>query len=230
MEIQTAVYTTIIITIFMAIVLVIINRQLVKFDPLSEPKGIVLLVIMFEQYVEKLVKDKTNDDVAKYLTPYIMTVAAYIFLANISGLFSLESPTSNYSVTLALAAITCVLIEVYSFKGRGFKGYVKSWFEPLAPFVVMNIMSKISTLLSLSLRLFGNILSGGILMTVIYWMLGSISKMIPFIGEFNILGVVVAPVLHFYFDLFSGVMQAFIFITLSVSFIGKELPVKKEEK
>ena len=88
MEIQTAVYTTIIITIFMAIVLVIINRQLVKFDPLSEPKGIVLLVIMFEQYVEKLVKDKTNDDVSKYLTPYIMTVAAYIFLANIAGLFS----------------------------------------------------------------------------------------------------------------------------------------------
>ena len=115
MEIQTAVYTTIIITVFMAIVLVIINRQLVKFDPLSEPKGIVLLVIMFEQYVEKLVKDKTNDDVSKYLTPYIMTVAAYIFLANIAGLFSLESPTSNYSVTLALAAITCVLIEVYSF-------------------------------------------------------------------------------------------------------------------
>ena len=230
MEIQTAVYTTIIITIFMAIVLVIINRQLVKFDPLSEPKGIVLLVIMFEQYVEKLVKDKTNDDVSKYLTPYIMTVAAYIFLAHIAGLFSLESPTSNYSVTLALAAITCVLIEVYSFKGRGVKGYIKSWFEPLAPFVVMNIMSKISTLLSLSLRLFGNILSGGILMTVIYWMLGSISKMIPFIGEFNILGVVIAPALHFYFDLFSGVMQAFIFITLSVSFIGKELPVKKEEK
>jgi F-type H+-transporting ATPase subunit a len=87
-------------------------------------------------------------------------------------------------------------------------------------------MSKFSTLLSLSLRLFGNILSGGILMSVIYQMLGSISKMIPLIGKFNIFGVIIAPVLHFYFDLFSGVMQAFIFITLTISFIGKELPNK----
>ena len=116
------------------------------------------------------------------------------------------------------------MIEVYSAKERGPKGYIKSWFEPLAPFVLVNILSKISTLLSLSLRLFGNILSGGILMSVIYQMLGSISKMIPFIGQFNIVGVIIAPVLHFYFDLFSGVMQAYIFITLTISFIGKELP------
>ena len=125
-----------------------------------------------------------------------------------------------------LAAVTCILIEVYSAKERGTKGYIKSWFEPFAPFVILNVMSKFSTLLSLSLRLFGNILSGGILMSVIYQMLGSISKMIPLIGKFNIFGVVIAPVLHFYFDLFSGVMQAFIFITLTISFIGKELPNK----
>ena len=170
------------------------------------------------------VKAKTNERVARYLTPYIMSVVAYIFLANIAGLFALETPTSNYSVTLVLAALTCILIEVYSFKERGGKGYLKSWFEPLAPFVVLNVLSKFSTLLSLSLRLFGNILSGGILMSVIYQMLGSISKLIPFIGNFNIVGVIVAPVLHFYFDLFSGVMQAYIFITLTISFIGKELP------
>ena len=176
--------------------------------------------------IDNMVRGKTNDKVAKYLTPYIMTVAAYIFLSNIAGLFALETPTSNLSVTAALAAITCVLIEVYSAKARGTKGYIKSWFEPFAPFVILNVMSKLSTLLSLSLRLFGNILSGGILMSVIYQMLGSISKMIPLIGKFNIVGVIVAPVLHFYFDLFSGVMQAFIFITLTISFIGKELPSK----
>lgn len=210
----------------MAILLVFINRKLVKYDPLSKPTGIVLLIIMYAQMIDNMVKSKTNEKVAKYLTPYIMTVAAYIFLSNISGLFSIETPTSNYSVTLALAAITCVLIEVFSFAARGPKGYLKSWMEPFAPFLVMNIMSKLSTLLSLSLRLFGNILSGSILMTVIYSMLGNISKAIPFVGQFNIVGVIVAPVLHFYFDLFSGVMQSFIFITLTVSFIGKELPSK----
>lgn len=226
MEIQTAVYSIIIITVFIALLLLYINRKLRQYDPLSEPKGIVLLVMMAAQTFDKMVSDKTDKKVAKYLTPYIMTVALYIFLSNIAGLFALETPTSNYSVTLTLAALTCILIEVFSFSERGVKGYIKSWFEPLAPFVVMNIMSKLSTLLSLSLRLFGNILSGGILMSVIYQMLAVISHKIPFIGDFNIVGVIVAPALHFYFDLFSGVMQAFIFITLTVAFIGKELPNK----
>lgn len=224
MEFQTTILSIIIITITMALLLFYINKKLREYNPLEKPKGIVLLVIMFGQMIDKMVKEKTNERVAKYLTPYIMSVVAYIFLSNIAGLFSLETPTSNYSVTLVLGALTCILIEVYSFKERGTKGYIKSWFEPLAPFVLVNILSKISTLLSLSLRLFGNILSGGILMSVIYQMLGSISKMIPLIGNLNVVGIIIAPVLHFYFDLFSGVMQAYIFITLTISFIGKELP------
>lgn len=224
MKIQATLLSVIIITVFMALLLLYVNRKLRAFDPLSKPTGIVLLVITFAEMIDNMVKGKTNERVAKYLTPYIMSVVMYIFLANIAGLFALETPTSNYSVTLVLGALTCILIEVYSFKERGLKGYIKSWFEPLAPFVLINVLSKISTLLSLSLRLFGNILSGSILMSVIYQMLGSISKLIPVIGKFNIVGVIVAPVLHFYFDLFSGVMQAFIFITLTISFIGKELP------
>ena len=224
MEFQTTILSIIIITITMALFLFYINKKLREYNPLEKPKGIVLLVIMFGQMIDKMVKEKTNERVAKYLTPYIMSVVAYIFLSNIAGLFSLETPTSNYSVTLVLGALTCILIEVYSFKERGTKGYIKSWFEPLAPFVLVNILSKISTLLSLSLRLFGNILSGGILLSVIYQMLGSISKMIPLIGNLNVVGIIIAPVLHFYFDLFSGIMQAYIFITLTISFIGKELP------
>jgi F-type H+-transporting ATPase subunit a len=221
---QTTVFSILIITAVIIVFLIFVNGKLKKFDPMDEPKGIVLLMMVAVQTIDNMVKEKTNDEVAKTLTPYMLTVALYLFMANISGLFALETPTSNYSVTLVLAAITCILIEVYSAKARGTKSYIKTWFEPFAPFVVLNLFSKMSTLLSLSLRLFGNILSGGILMSVIYQMLASISKMIPFMGEFNIMGVLVAPVLHFYFDLFSGVMQAFIFITLTISFIGKELP------
>ena len=227
MEFQPTIISIVIITTAIAAFLFYINRKLVKFDPLSKPTGVVLLVMMATEMIEDMVKDKTNDEISNFLTPYIMSIITYIFISNIAGLFSLETPTSNYSVTLVLAALTCILIEVFSSRARGAKGYIKSWFEPLAPFVILNVLSKISTLLSLSLRLFGNILSGGILMSVIYQMLGSISKMIPVIGEFNIISVIVAPVLHFYFDLFSGGMQAFIFTVLTISFIAKELPDKE---
>ena len=227
-EIQTTVYSIIIVTIAILVFLLIVNGRLRNVDPMEKPKGLVLLLMTAVQTVDGMVKEKTNDEVAKYLTPYILSVTLYIFMANISGLFSIETPTSNYSVTVVLAAVTCILIEVYSARARGAKKYVKSWFEPFAPFVVLNVISKLSTLLSLSLRLFGNILSGGILMSVIYQMLAAISRMIPLMGDFNIVSLIITPVLHFYFDVFAGAMQAYIFMTLSISFIGKELPDEEQ--
>lgn len=224
MEIQPTVYYIWAITGLIALLLLFINAKVRRFDPLSQPKGIVLVCMMAVQAIENIVTEKTNKDLARKLSPYIATVGLYIFIANISGLLAMESPTGNYSVTLTLAAITCVLIEVFSAKYRGARGYIKSWFEPFAPFVLINVISKISTLASLSLRLFGNIIAGSILMKVIYAMLSSISSAIPVLHGFNLFAIVVAPVLHFYFDLFSGAMQTYIFVILSVSFIGKELP------
>jgi F-type H+-transporting ATPase subunit a len=224
MELQPTVFYIIAIVVIIAVLLILINRKLVKFDPLSKPTGVVLLVMMGAEVVDKMVKEKTDEKAAKFLTPYIMTVVVYIFLSNIAGLLSFESPTSNYSVTLSLAAVTCILIEYYAIKANGFKRYMKSLAEPMAPFVIMNVISKASTLLSLSLRLFGNIIAGTVLMGVIYQLFAKVSSLIPLFAGFNVIGVIVAPVLHFYFDLFSGAMQALIFITLTLSFIGKELP------
>ncbi|MDO4378486.1 MAG: F0F1 ATP synthase subunit A [Erysipelotrichia bacterium] len=227
MKLQTTVVSIVFVTAFISLLLILINRKLRKFDPLSEPKGIVLAAIMGVQTIDKMVKDNTNDKVAKFLTPYMLMTITYIFLSNISGLFSLESPTSNYSVTLTLAFLTCVLIEVFSIKENGLRSYIHGLFEPFFPFVVMNLISRVSTLLSLSMRLFGNIIAGSILMSIIYQLFGFISAQIPIVGQFNIVAVLIAPALHFYFDLFAGAMQAYVFTVLTISFIGKELPQKE---
>ena len=225
MVVQKTIYSIIIVTIFMSILLLIINRCLVKFDPLSKPKGIVLLFMMAVDFLGNLIHSAVKEkSVADKLIPYFLTIIFYIFLSNIAGLFSIECPTSNYSVTLTLAALTCILIEVCAFKVKGKKKYVKGWFEPFAPFVLMNTISKLATLLSLSLRLFGNILAGGILMSVIYQLFDQVSSLVPVIGQVNFVAIIIAPVLHFYFDLFSGVMQAYLFTNLSANFIGNELP------
>ena len=225
MVVQKTIYSIIIVTIFMSILLLIINRCLTKFDPLSKPKGIVLLFMMAVDFLGNLIHSAIKEkSVADKLIPYFLTIIFYIFLSNIAGLFSIECPTSNYSVTLTLAALTCILIEVCAFKVKGRKKYVKGWFEPFAPFVLMNTISKLATLLSLSLRLFGNILAGGILMSVIYQLFDQVSSLVPVIGQVNFVAIIIAPVLHFYFDLFSGVMQAYLFTNLSANFIGNELP------
>lgn len=225
MVLQKTVFSIFIVTAFIGVLLLILNRVLVKFDPLSKPKGLVLILMIGVDFISNLVNSAIKDKkIADKLVPYFMTVIVYVFLSNIAGLFSIECPTSNYSVTLTLAALTCILIEVCAFKAKGAKKYLHGWVEPMAPFLLMNIISKLATLLSLSLRLFGNILAGGILMSVVYQLFDNVSKMIPVIGNINIVAIIIAPALHFYFDLFSGVMQAFLFTTLSANFIGNELP------
>ncbi len=224
MEVQSTVYYIGIITVALLVVLFLINRKLVKFNPLDEPKGIVLLMMFAVNFFEDTVRGATNEKITKVLAPYIMSVSLYIFVSNIAGLLNLECPTGNLSVTMALAGITCIAIEYCGIKFSGLKGYVKGLFEPFAPMVVVNLISKVSTFASLSLRLFGNIMAGTVLMSVLYQLFSIMSGVIPVIGKFNFVGVLLAPVLHAYFDLFAGAMQTYIFMTLTVMFIGNALP------
>lgn len=223
MEVQSTVFYIILITFVIIAMLILINRQVIRFDPLSKPTGVVLLMMMAVDMIDKMVFQNTNRKIAKNLGPYIGSIFAYIFLSNISGLFGLEPPTSNLSVTLVLAGITVLLIEKVSLQSSGIKNYVHSLFEPVAPFVVMNLIGKFSPLLSLSMRLCCNILAGGVIMSIFYRMTGMLSSIIPAVGQMNIFGVLIAPALHIYFDLFSGILQAYLFITLTLAFVGNEV-------
>lgn len=230
MTLQPTAFYIIGVTAIIILLLYVVNRQLVKYDPLAKPTMLVTVCLMAYDFVYKTVRKETNKEITEELAPYFAAQMLYIFLASISGLIGFQAPTSNWSVTLTLAGITCFLIEYYAVKYNGVKNYVHSLLEPFAPFLVLNIISKISTLASLSFRLFGNILSGSVIMTLIYSMLSALSSVIPVIGKFNIFGVIVAPVLHAYFDLFSGGMQTYLFTILSVIFIGKELPKEAKNK
>lgn len=226
MVVQSAVYGIILVTTIIVGALYYVNHKLKQYDPLAQPKGVVLLTMMGVSAVDKMVLRETNDVITENLGPYIGMISSYLVLSNISGLFSIESPTANFSVTLTLAFITVVLIEKNAIKFNGIKNYLKGFFEPFAPFLFMNIVGKLSPLISMSMRLFGNIMTGGVIMGLVYSFTAMVSGLVPFLGFFNFVGVVVAPALHFYFDLFAGLIQTYIFISLTIAFIGKELPLK----
>lgn len=226
MVVQSAVYGIILVTTIIIGALYYVNRKLKQYDPLTQPKGVVLLTMMGVSAVDKMVLRETNDVITENLGPYIGMISSYLVLSNISGLFSIESPTANFSVTLTLAFITVVLIEKNAIKFNGIKNYLKGFFEPFAPFLFMNIVGKFAPLISMSMRLFGNIMTGGVIMGLIYSFTAIVSGLVPFLGYFNFVGVVIAPAFHFYFDLFAGLIQTYIFISLTIAFIGKELPLK----
>ena len=144
---------------------------------------------------------------AKHYINYIGVLFLYIFFCNTSGILGLRPPTADYGTTLCLALVTFVMIEYADIRYNKWNS-VKALFEPFPLFFPMNVISIFSTPLSMSLRLFGNILGGTVLMALYYGMLPWFAK----------LGVPAA--LHVYFDVFSGAIQTYVFCMLTVTFIS----------
>lgn len=233
--VQSDVYTIILETVILGIAIVLIGNKFKKADPYEKPKGILVPVLMGVESVYKTTRTNVGDRYADTLTPYILVLWVYIFVSNIISLFGLSSPTSNLSVTLLLAFITWCIIQAAELKYSGVKGYFHAFLEPLAVMLPMNIFGKFSTMVSMSLRLFGNILCGGIMMQLIYSFCQVLSDSVVSLftknggAAVNFLAPIITPVLHAYFDLFTGFIQTLVFVTLTVVLIGNDIPeeVKK---
>ncbi len=204
--------------------LILINREITKADPLAKPSKFLTLGLVYYKIFKGLVNDNMGKRANPNYEPYIAAIAMYLFFSNILGLFALPSPTANYSVTLTMALITFVLIQYTKIKTNTFKGYLLGFFQPFPPFVIMNIFGLVAPLISMSLRLFGNITSGSVLMMLFYTFTQWLSSLILPFFNFNFIGILTAPFLHLYFDLFAGLIQTYIFISLTTIFIGIELP------
>lgn len=227
--VQSDVYVIILLTILLAIFIVRMSKRIDHIDPMEKPKGVALPMILLAQFIDAQVENSVGRENANRLTPYIITISIYIFVSNTISLFGLASPTANLSVTLLLSILTWVMIQVTEFKYQGAKGYFHSFLEPIPIMLPMNIIGKFSLLISLSVRLFGNILCGGVMMGLVYSLSQYISNSIAGLmgasgGVFNFMGPILAPLLHAYFDVFAGFIQTLVFVSLTIVLIGNDVP------
>ena len=170
------------------------------------PSGMQNLLELAVESMDNLVRDTAGESL-NFLSGYFFCIFAFILLSNFSGLVGLRPPTSDLATTIPLAVTTFMLIHalgIYMQKGAYFKSYLR----PNPVFLPMNIIGELSRPISLSFRLFGNILGGVIILEFAYMLL-------PLVLRF-----VVPDVLHVYFDLFAGTLQAFVFTVLSLTFIN----------
>jgi len=144
---------------------------------------------------------------AKFVSGWFFTVFVFIFVSNISGLFGLRPPTADWPTNFALAIGTFLLIQIAGLRGRGRK-YIKTFFQPIFIFFPLNVISELARPISLSVRLFGNVMAGLVIMTLLY-------TLIP-----NFLTLIWPVALHAYFDLAMGILQTYVFCALSLAFIG----------
>ena len=167
------------------------------------------LQLMGEMIVEGAhwLVDNTMGEGRRGFAPYVMTLTLYLLLGNLSGLVALRQPTADLNTTFALALITFILVHYHGIKAKGGFGYIKSYFEPLAFMAPLNVISELALPVSLSFRLFGNMLGSVIIMALLY---AFAPVIIPIIG-------------HMYFDMFAGLIQTFIFVMLTITFITLQM-------
>lgn len=185
---------------------IVANRVIKKADPTKAPTGFLNVIELLVETLDNLVVDSMGKILAPKFRNYIGLLFMVLLTCNLSGLFGLRPPTADYGVTLPIALITFAMIQYQGFKYQKM-GKIKGLFEPIFVFFPVNLISEFATPVSMSLRLFANILSGTMMMALIYGLMPTVVTLI-----------IPAP-LHAYMDVFSGALQAYVFAMLTMVFI-----------
>ena len=187
----------------------VVNRAIKKATEV--PGAVQNVAEMVVELLDGIVDSAMGKSAPKFYN-YIGTVFIFILVSNISGLMGLRPPTADYGVTLPLGLMTFILIHYNQFKYQKPKEIWEGMCSPLPPWLPIwfpiNLISEIAVPISLSLRLFANVLSGTVMMALVYGLLGWFATIWP-------------AALHVYFDLFSGAIQTYVFCMLTMTYVSQ---------
>jgi len=150
--------------------------------------------------------NSTAGAVGKKVAAYGISLALFLVVSGLLELFTIRAPGSDINFTIAIALISFILINTFGFAEKGLKGRIQSYTKPNAIAGFFKMVSDLMLPVSLSCRMFGNLLSGLVIMELIYYALG------PFV-------IGVGAALSIFFNLFHVLMQAYVFLMLTFSFI-----------
>lgn len=190
--------------IVMAVVLILCiiltrNLKIVPTKPQLVMESIVNLINNFF--------NSTLGPEGKEYYPYLASVLIFLAVSNTVGFFGLTPPTKDLNVTGSLAIMSIILIQVCGIRKKGVKGWLHAFLEPMPLITPINILELGIKPLSLCMRLFGNVLGGFIVMELLK----------------AVVGLIVPIPLSCYFDLFDGMIQAYVFVFLTSLFMKESM-------
>ena len=190
-----------------------------KVEKISKRQAVAEMLV---EMANKFVIGNAGEKFRK-LIPFVAALFATSVVSNLISLIGLRSPTADLSTEAAWAIVVFIMITAQKIKTSGFGGYLKGFTTPIAVMTPFNVLSELATPISLACRHFGNILSGVVINALIYGALALASSkllgLLPgvlggVLSQIPILSVGLPAITSVYFDWFSGVMQAFIFLSL----------------
>lgn len=194
------------------------------------PAGKQNIAEIIVETVTKLIKNIMGEH-GRDFVPYFGTILLFLVFANVSGIFnifptaadlykitglgffgglpkfSIDPPTKDLNVTVTMALMTVSLVALSGIRYKGPKGFLLSFFKPVPIMLPFHLLDYGTRTVSLSLRLFGNILAGYIIMEMLY--------------AGAIFAKPVVPIASFFFDIFDAGLQAYIFVFLSSVYISE---------
>lgn len=198
-----------IVMLAMVIFAIVANRKIKH--AADKPDGFQNVIELIVEMLDGMVESTMGKWAPKFVN-YISTIFIFILMSNISGLMGLRPPTADYGTTLALALITFFMVWINKFKHQSGKQIWTDMCSPLPPWLPIwfpiNLVSELAVPVSLSLRLFANVLSGTVIMALVY-------------GLLKIIAIAWPAVLHVYFDLFSGAIQTYVFCMLTMTYVSQ---------
>jgi F-type H+-transporting ATPase subunit a len=156
-----------------------------------------------------ITKDALDEKMAKRYFPLVCTLFMFLVLCNWIGILpKLYEPTKDLNTTLGLGLMGFVLAHHAGIKAKGFKKYATEYFQPIFFMAPLNVIGEIAKVVSISFRLYGNIMGGSIIILVVSHLIYSL---------------VLPPLLNLFFGLFVGTVQAFVFTMLTVVYISVQV-------
>ena len=173
------------------------------------PRAMQMFGELFVGQFFQITEDALDKQMAKKYGPLVCALFMFLVLANWLGIIPyLEEPTKDLNTPLSLGLLGFVIAHAAGIKSKGFKAYAREYFEPMFFMMPLNLIGELAKIVSISFRLFGNVMGGSIIILVVSYLTYS---------------VLLPPLLNAFFGLFVGTIQAFVFTMLTVVYISVQV-------
>ncbi|EOT47090.1 MULTISPECIES: F0F1 ATP synthase subunit A [Enterococcus] len=208
---------------FIVFLIVFVCTRNLKLKPTGKQNFIEWVI----DFVRKVVADNLPSKEVKSYHLIAVTLFLFVFVANEIGLVTRiilrneltlwKSPTANPAVTLTLALMVIAMTHFFGVKQFGFKGYlVNSYLKPVGFLLPIKLIEEFTNIITLGLRLYGNIFAGEVL-------LGLLANMFISLGWWSLPIALPLEMIWIAFSLFIGAIQAYVFVTLSMVYLSHKI-------
>ncbi len=164
---------------------------------------------LFVNQLYGLTEDAMDRELGQKYGPLICALFMFLLFSNWAGLLPfMEEPTKDLNTPLSMGLMGFFIAHYAGIRAKGFKGYIKEYFEPIFFMMPLNLIGELAKVVSISFRLFGNIMGGSIIILVVSHLTYSI--LLP-------------PFLNAFFTIFVGAIQAFVFTMLTIVYIAVQV-------